>query len=108
MIINVDKTKEIVFHRPSARSSLPSVITGIEQVVSVKLLGVTFSNTLRFDEHVKNILTICNQRCYLLKCLKGQGLPSAQLNIVFCAIIILSRILYALQQCTCTGRVSYC
>ena len=36
---------------------------------------------------------ICNQRCYLLKCLKG--LPSAQLNIVFRAII-LSRILYAL------------
>jgi len=29
-----------------------------EQVVSVKLFGVTFSNTLRFDEHVKNILTI--------------------------------------------------
>jgi len=82
-------------HRPSARSSLRSAITGIEQVVSVKLLGVTFFNTLRFDEHVKNILIICNQRCYLLKCLKGQGLPSAQLNIVFCAII-LSRILYAL------------
>jgi len=83
MIVNVDKTKKIVFHRPSVRSSLPSVITGIEQVVSVKLLGITFSNTLRFDEHVKNILTICNQRCYLLKCHKGQGLPSAQLNIVF-------------------------
>ena len=63
--------------------------------VSVKLLGVTFSNTLRFGEHVKNILTIYDQLCYLLKCLKGQGLPSAQLNIVFCAII-LSRILYAL------------
>jgi len=95
MILNLDKTKEIVFHRPSARSSLPSAITGIEQVVSAKLLGVIFSNTLKFDEHVKNILTICNQRCYLLKCLKGQGLPTAQLNIVFCAII-LSRILYAL------------
>jgi len=40
MIVNVDKAKEIVFHRPSARSSLPSVITGIERVVSVKLLGV--------------------------------------------------------------------
>jgi len=37
MIVNVDKTKEIVFHRPSARSSLPNAITGIEQVVSVKL-----------------------------------------------------------------------
>ena len=94
MIVNVDKTKEIVFHRPSARSLLLSAITGVEQV-SVKLLGVTLSNTLRIDEHVKNILTICNQRCHLLKCLKGQGLPSAQLNIVFCAII-LSRILCAL------------
>jgi len=92
---NTHETTEIVFHRPSARSSLPSAITGIEQVVSAKLLGVIFSNTLKFDEHVKNILTICNQRCYLLKCLKGQGLPTAQLNIVFCAII-LSRILYAL------------
>jgi len=40
-------------------------------------------------------MTICNQRCYMLKCLKGQGLPSAQLNI-FCAIII-SRILYVLH-----------
>ena len=78
MILNLDKTKEIVFHRPSARSSLLSAITGIEQVVSAKLFGVIFSNMIRFkfDEHVKNILTICNQRCYLLKCLKGQGLPT--------------------------------
>jgi len=68
MIINVDKTKEIVFHRPSARSLLPSAITGIEKVMSVKLLGVTFSNTFssttdirtRFDEHPKNILNVTN------------------------------------------------
>lgn len=42
MIVNATKTKEIVFHRPSARSSLPHALTGIEQVVSAKLLGVTF------------------------------------------------------------------
>ena len=95
MILNLRKTKEIVFHRPSARYSLPSLVTGIEQVVSAKLLGVTFSHNLKFDEHVKNILTICNQRSYLLKCLKGQGLPSKELHIVFCALIV-SRILYAL------------
>ena len=40
MTVNFSKAKEIVFHRPSARYSLPSVITGIEQVVSAKLLGV--------------------------------------------------------------------
>ena len=61
MIVNVRKTKEVVFHRPSARYSLLSVVTGIEQVVSAKLLGVTFSHNLKFDEHVENILTICNQ-----------------------------------------------
>ena len=80
MIVNLRKTKEIVFHRPSARYSLPSLVTGIEQVVSAKLLGVNFSHNLKFDERVKNILTICNQRSYLLKCLKGQGLPSKELH----------------------------
>jgi len=95
MIVNLRKTKEIVFHRPSARYSPHSLITGIEQVVSAKLLGVTFSHNLKFDEHVKNILTICNQRSYLLKCLEGQGLPSKELHTVLCALIV-SRILYAL------------
>ena len=47
------------------------------------------------NEHVKNILTICYQRCYLLKCLKAQGLPAKQLNVVFSAIVV-SRIIYAL------------
>ena len=83
MTVNFSRTKEIVFHRPSARYSLPSLVTGIEQVVSAKLLGVTFSHNLKFDEHVKNILTICNQRSYLLKCLKRQGLPSRELHTVF-------------------------
>ena len=83
MSVDFSKTIEIVFHKPSARYSLPSVITGIEQVVSAKLLGVTFSHNLKFDVHVKNIPTICNQRSYLLKCLKGQGLPSRELHTVF-------------------------
>ena len=95
MIVNLRKTKEIVFHRPTARYSLPSLVTGIEQVVSVKLLGVTFSHNLKFDEHVKNILTARNQRSYLLKCLKGQGLTSKELHTVFCALLV-SCILYAL------------
>ena len=71
------------------------LVTGIEQVVSAKLLGVTFSHNLKFDEHVKNILAICNQRSYLLKGLKGQGLPSRELHTVFCSLIV-SRILYTL------------
>jgi len=95
MIVNLRKTKEIAFHKPSAHYSLLSLVTGIKQVVSAKLLGVTFSHNLKFDEHVKYILTISNQRSYLLKCLKGRGLPSKELHTVFCALIV-SRILYAL------------
>jgi len=39
--------------------------------------------------------TIGSQRCYLLKCLKAQGLPAKQLNAVFSAIVV-SHIIYAL------------
>jgi len=98
MIVNLRKTIEVVFHKPSARYSLPSLVTGIEQVVSAKLPGVTFSHNIKFDEQVRNILAICNQRSYLFKCLKGQGLPSKELHTVFCALIV-SRILYALPSC---------
>ena len=38
MTVNINKTKEIVFHRPSARHSLPIPLIGIEQVLSAKLL----------------------------------------------------------------------
>jgi len=75
-----------------------NILIGIEQVLSAKLLGNLADNTcsnLTFDDHVKNVLTICSQRCYLLRCLKVQGLPAKELNIVFCAIVM-SRILYAL------------
>jgi len=40
--------------------SFLSLLTGIEPIVSAKLLGVTFSHHVKFIEHVKHILTICN------------------------------------------------
>jgi len=43
MITSRNKTKEIVSQKCSPHASLPSVLTGIERVVSVKLLGVIFS-----------------------------------------------------------------
>ena len=67
----------------------------LNRLYSAKLLRVTFFHNLKFDEHVKNILIFCNQRCYLFKCLKGQGLFSKELHTVFRALTV-SRILYAL------------
>ena len=67
----------------------------IERGKSVKLLGVYFSDTLRFDEHIKCVLTICGQRLYLLKTLRGQGLSRGHINTVFQSLII-SRLAYAI------------
>jgi Reverse transcriptase (RNA-dependent DNA polymerase) len=96
MLINMEKTKEIVFHKPSPRSFVPPLeIEGIAQVVELKLLGVFFNGSLKFDGHLKYILGLCSQRSYLLKSLRDQGLPLDRITIIYQAIII-SRLLYAL------------
>lgn len=96
MVINYGKTKEIVFRRPNPRHSInPDPIACIEQVCEAKLLGVVFNNKLAFETHVQFVLRQCNQRLYLIKLLRNQGLSRKQLNIVFQAIIV-ARIQYAL------------
>lgn len=97
MIINRQKTKEIVFHRPNPRNFIdpPNILLDIERVKSVRLLGITLTDNLKFDVHVKNILSQCSQRLYILKQVKGQGLPVNKLNEVFVALIV-SKFRYAL------------
>lgn len=104
MIINLGKTKEIVFHRPNPKIDLliPS-IPEICRVKEVKLLGVVITSNLKFDSHVDAILKICSQRAFLIKRFRDQGLSCKLLDIVFTAII-LSRIMYASQAWS--GHVS--
>ena len=71
MIVNISKTKEIVFQRPSLKHFLaPSALCDIEQVSGAKLLGVIFKNNFSFDEHVTAVLKCCSQRAYILKLLQ--------------------------------------
>jgi hypothetical protein len=59
MVINFQKTKELVFHRPNPRNIVyPVLVDGIEQVRVAKLLGIFVQSTLCCDEHVKHILTV--------------------------------------------------
>ena len=96
MIINISKTKELVFQRSSLKHFLvPSAVCGIEQVPSAKLLGVIFKNNLSFDEHVTAVLKCCSQRAYILKLLRDRGMLQIHLDIVFHALIM-SKIRYAL------------
>ena len=98
MIINISKTKELVFQRLSLKHFLaPSAVCGIEQVPSAKLVGVIFKNNLSFDEHVTAVLKCCSQRAYILKLFRDQGMLQIGLHLdtVFHALIM-SKIRYAL------------
>lgn len=95
MVINLSKTKEIVFHRPHpGKFSLLPSIEEVEIVREVKLLGVILTDNFSFDKHVNSILATCSQRLYLLKLLRDCGMPIDKLNVVFCALIV--------------NRLSYC
>ena len=95
LMVNMVKTKELVFHSPNARNYLlPPELPGIERVTCAKLLGVLLQDDLGTRRHTEYIMHICNQRAYLLTQLKRQGLPLLQLQQVFDSII-LARLLYA-------------
>jgi len=96
MLINLLKTKEIVFRRPNPRLHIsPLPITEVQQVSGAKLLGVTLCDRLSFTTHVENTLKICSQRVYLLKLLQDQGLTHHYLHVVFDALV-LSKLRYAI------------
>ena len=47
----LDKTKELVFHRPNARNYLPPLeLSGIERVICVKLLGCGYKTILELED----------------------------------------------------------
>lgn len=96
LTLNTAKTKEIVFRRPRVKYfHMPPAVDSIEQMDCCKLLGVFFQSNLKMDSHVQYILSQCAQRMYILKLLRSQGMPIAQLSTVAYSLII-GRILYAL------------
>ena len=95
MIINMSKTKELVFHRPSPRQIIyPRLLENIERVTACKHLGVFITDKLQFDCCVKFILSQCSQRVYVLKVLHGQILSRECISFIF-QVCTIWRILYA-------------
>ena len=85
-----------MFHRPNIwHYTPPPPVAQLEQVDTVKLLGVVLTAKLSFTEHVDQLITVLNQRLYLLNQLRRQGLDRNGLERVFHAIII-SKVRYAL------------
>ena len=96
LLINLLKTKEMVFHRPNPRQIVfPNELADIIRVNTFKLLGIQLTPDLKLTDYINSIITVCNQRLYLLTQLKRQGLGLAETDNVFKAIV-LSKITYAL------------
>ena len=92
MVLNTNKTKELVFHRPSPNKYLSPVPLCDIELVREAMLGVYFSDTLSMESRVNFILKIFAQRSYLLKLLSKQELSASHLYTVFNALIM-SRLL---------------
>ena len=94
--INTLKTKEIIFRRPSRRHYVPpTLIVQIEQVEEVELLGVMLTSILSTNLHLNYIVSIINQRLYLLNQLHRKGLYINGLTKIFFSVVV-ARFLYAL------------
>jgi len=89
MILNLSKTKEIVFRRPCRKRDylLPS-LDDIEQVDHIRCLGIILHQGLNFELHVQSVLRQCSQRLYLLRMLRNQGIPPDKLHIIFRGIVV--------------------
>ena len=73
--LNVSKTKVIVFKRPNALNIvMPPPLTGIDRTEHAKLLGIVIDGCLAFSHQTDLLLQACNQRLYLIKNLRIQGL----------------------------------
>jgi hypothetical protein len=94
--LNRSKTTEIIFYnkRRQICHQQPAEISGISRVTSIKILGVTITNSLSMSLHVQNILSSCSQTLYALKTLRAHGLNSTALHNIYRSVV-LAKIMHA-------------
>lgn len=98
LILNSDKTKEMLFstkRTPPAVS--PTVIGGsqIELSPEIKYLGVTIDSKLKFSSQCQATISKANQRLYIVRRLKSLGAKPALLKQLYSSFID-SHIFYCL------------
>ena len=71
-----------------------SPLTGVSQVSSMKMLGITVTETLSMAEHVKALIHNCASSLYALRVLRSHRLNDAALQRVYRAVVV-TRLTYA-------------
>ena len=90
MKFNIAKSKEIIFSFRRSEPLCPPVTIDnqcIEQTSHAKILGVTISSDLKWNNHVDNLLKKCNKRLFLLVLCKRAGLQLSHILDIYISII---------------------
>jgi len=96
--LNRRKSTEIVFvdSRRIRSVALPSPLSRVSRVSSMKMLGITVTETLSMAEHVKALIHNCASPLYALRVLRSLGLNDAALQTVYRAVVV-TRLTYAIS-----------
>ena len=94
--VNLKKTTEIIFYdsRRHQRFQPPPETPGITRTTVIKILGVTFTNSLSMSGHVQAILASSAQTLYAVKILRAHGLSASALHHIY-RTTVTSRLMYA-------------
>ncbi|KAI8487949.1 hypothetical protein Bbelb_343970 [Branchiostoma belcheri] len=90
MEANAKKTKDMVIScRKDPVNPPPLMLNGqpVERVKKFKLLGVTVTRDLTWDEHVKGIISKVQPRIHYLRLARKSGLPSDVLLSIYTSFI---------------------
>ena len=70
------------------------MLSGLRRVQNIKILGVTFTNSLSVLSHIHNIVTLNAQTLYELRILHVHGLCDKAIQEI-CRSLVLARLSYA-------------
>ena len=90
MQLNADKCKELIIDfKRNPHEFGPVVVNGTDLSVvdSAKILGVTFSSNLRWNDHIHASIKKANKRLYFLVLLKRAGVPPDDIKNFYCTTI---------------------
>ena len=77
LMLNTSNSMEMIIHKPRTKLenlSVPPPSWGDTRVTSMKILGVTITDTLSFEPHVTNVVARCALTGYALRILRAHGL----------------------------------
>ena len=88
--LNADKCKEMTIDFKKQKHSFdPITVEGMEfKVVNhARILGVTISNTLQWNDHISDVISKSNKRLYFIVLLKRACVPIEDIVMFYCTCI---------------------